>query len=88
MRILSFNQSLSINAPFPSCRTRSGIQKVLKELDSGFRRNDDLFGYRLFMDRLFFPSQSRAAFIALWGIDDYIRIKRRASIHISKHMEE
>ena len=42
----------SINAISPSCRTWSGIQRPLKELDSGFRRNDDLFGNRQFMNRL------------------------------------
>ena len=44
----STNSSLSHARRFPSCRTRSGIQPRLrvgsKELDSGFRWNDDSDG--------------------------------------------
>jgi hypothetical protein len=45
--------SLSIKSLSPSCRTLSGIQRPLKRLDSGLRRNDDLFEKQQFINRLY-----------------------------------
>jgi hypothetical protein len=41
-------------------RTRyGGIQNLLKRLDSGFRRNDILFGNCQFVDRLYIDTESK-----------------------------
>jgi hypothetical protein len=37
-----------VKSHISSCRTWSGIQNVLKSLDSGFRRNDEKLIFRLF----------------------------------------
>ena len=43
-----FNFDGAANSPNSSCRTWSGIQNIMKSLDSGFRRNDNKLIFWLF----------------------------------------